>query len=95
MNSVNSWEIFSKGEWEGLVDSLGLSPQQSSIVQHLCAGMSDKQIATEMGISLPTVRTHISRLFMKYGVQDRVHLILFIFKTFRNCCCGEACLRRQ
>ena len=77
-------ETFSKMEWEGLIGQLNLSPQQAKIMECLFNDMGDKQIATEMGISIHTVRTHLARMFIKYGVQDRVGLIMHIFQSFRN-----------
>lgn len=78
--------IFDEKEWKVLVDELALSPRQGEIVHHLFAGRSDKQIAHEMNLALPTVRTHLGRLFAKLNVQDRHELILYIFRQFRYDC---------
>jgi len=84
-------EVFSKNEWDGLVDKLNLSHQQAKIIECLFKGLRDKQIAADMGISIPTVRTHFARMFIKYGVQDRVELIVHIFQNFRTDCNREEC----
>ncbi|MGA2915707.1 MAG: helix-turn-helix transcriptional regulator [Sedimentisphaerales bacterium] len=76
--------VFDEKEWKILVEELSLSPQQGQIVHHLFTGESDKQIAQEMGLAVPTVRTHMGRLFTKFNVQDRVGLIIHIFHHFRN-----------
>jgi len=65
--------------WTGVVADLALSPQQARIVGLILRGMRDKQIAAELGLSVPTVRTYLSRVFVRVGVQDRVELILRVF----------------
>ena len=77
-------KLFSKDEWHELALSLSLSPRQSQIGRHLCSGLSDKQIANAMQISVPTVRTHLSRLFLKFDAQDRNELVIIFFQHFRE-----------
>lgn len=76
--------FLSDQEWIQVRQSLGLSPRQSEIVKHLLLGESDKQIARELRISIPTVRTHLGRLFQKFELNDRVELILHIFNQVRE-----------
>lgn len=66
-------------EWKQIVDQLRLSPQQARIVRRILQGMGDKQIAADLGIGIPTVRTHLTRLYVRLGVVDRVQLILHVF----------------
>lgn len=65
--------------WAKVVQSLALSPQQARIVEALLRGMRDKQIAHEIGLTTPTVRTYLGRIFRRVGVKDRVELILRVF----------------
>jgi DNA-binding CsgD family transcriptional regulator len=76
--------LVSDREWSQLTRSLGLTARQADIVQHLMLGESDKQIARELEISVPTVRTHLRKLFQKFGINDRVELILHIFAYLRQ-----------
>ena len=82
MTLVSKAEIFSEIEWFGIVDELSLSPRQEEIIKCLFLGDSDKQIANDLHIAIPTVRTHLKRLFMKLDVQDRIGLVLRIFYIF-------------
>ena len=77
-------EIFLESEWSELVNELSLSPRQAEVVKHLFLAKSDKQIAGDMHISVSTVRTYLSRLFSKFGVQDRIELMLFVLRRFRE-----------
>jgi len=78
------WPLLSNEEWTRLVNDLTLSPRQAEIVEHLLRGESDKQIARALEISVPTVRTHMGRLFQKFGLNDRVELVLCIFACLRD-----------
>lgn len=62
-----------------VVDTLRLAPQQARILDLILQGMRDKQIAAEMGLGVPTVRTYLHRIFVRANVQDRVELILRVF----------------
>lgn len=88
-------EIFSEIEWKELVEGLSLSPRQAQICKNLLRGLSDKQIAYLLKISVPTVRTHLSRLFLKLDVQDRQELVIHLFQYFREGCRSEICPRWQ
>ena len=86
MALVSSTEIFSESEWMELVNELSLSPRQAQVVECLFLGHSDKQIVLELQMALPTVRTHLSRLFSRFDVQDRTELVLHVFRHFRHEC---------
>lgn len=49
--------------------------RQREIIGLLAKGKSNKQIADELKIALPTVKNHLSVLFRKFGVQNRVELL--------------------
>jgi DNA-binding NarL/FixJ family response regulator len=82
LNRRNEEGIFTDAEMGRLVEELSLSPKQTALIRCLFAGCSDKQIAIRMQIHISTVRTHITRLFRKFDVDDREGLILYIFRHF-------------
>ncbi len=71
--------LFSEQEWTRVTEHLGLPPRQAEILRCVMGGMSDKQVAHATGISVNTVRTHMARLFRKFGSNDRVELIICMF----------------
>lgn len=77
-------ELVSENEWVQLRKTAGLSPRQADIVRHIVRGKSDKQIASELNITVPTVRTHIDRLFRKFDLNDRMELLVYVFVLLRN-----------
>jgi DNA-binding CsgD family transcriptional regulator len=77
-------ELISEQEWTKLQVHLGLSPRQGQIVKEILHAKSDKQIARELDIALPTVRTHMGRLFRKFDLNDRTELIVHVFVSLRK-----------
>src|ERR1035438_2779214 len=48
-----------------------LTPREFDVLEQIVHGKSNKEIATELGISEATVKTHINSLLGKLGVTDR------------------------
>ncbi len=65
--------------WQSVAKQLALSPQQTRIVELILCGLQDKDIAAELSLTIPTVRTYLSRIFDRTGVSDRLALVLHIF----------------
>jgi DNA-binding NarL/FixJ family response regulator len=66
-------------QWLALARTLQLAPRQEKIVELILRGLQDKEIAAELGLKTPTVRTYIQRAFQKLNVHDRVELVLKLF----------------
>ena len=52
-----------------------LSPRQAEILASLARGLSNVDIATQLGISLNMVKEHTSSIFAKLGVANRAEAI--------------------
>jgi DNA-binding CsgD family transcriptional regulator len=57
------------GDWSSLTE------RQREIVQWAARGMSNKQIARQLGISPETVKTHLHHVFEREGVHGRMALL--------------------
>jgi DNA-binding CsgD family transcriptional regulator len=55
-------------------DLAKLSQREIEVANLVSLGISDKEIARRLGIAFPTVRTHLSNVFRKVGVDNRVQL---------------------
>jgi len=77
-------DILTQPEWDRVVHSLTLAPRQADITWQLLHGCGDKQIAQNLGITVPTVRTHLSRLFSKLKLQGRQELVLCVLMLVRG-----------
>jgi DNA-binding CsgD family transcriptional regulator len=56
-------------------EAYDLSARECEVVELLCRGHTNKEIAEMMFISLQTVKDHVSRIYRKTGVRNRVQLI--------------------
>lgn len=54
----------------------GLTARQQQIIEYLCLGYSNAEIASACGTSMFTVRNHLVRLFERFGVSTRTELAL-------------------
>ena len=52
-----------------------LSNRQLEVLTNVAAGLSDKQVASKLGISIKTVRNHLSQVFSKLGAGNRVQAV--------------------
>lgn len=58
-----------------------LTPRELEILQLIARGLTNQEIADDLVISLPTVKTHIGRVLAKTGSRDRVQAVLFAFRS--------------
>ena len=60
-------------------DSLAeLTPREREIVRLIVEGASNKEVASSLNISERTVKGHLSNVFQKLGVTDRLKLMLYV-----------------
>jgi DNA-binding NarL/FixJ family response regulator len=52
-----------------------LTDRERDMVPLIARGLANKEIASELGISAATVRTHIYNLFQKVGARSRIELL--------------------
>lgn len=57
----------------------GLTPREMEVLKLVVSGYANKEIADELGISQQTVKHHITNIFDKLGVYNRLELTLFAF----------------
>ena len=50
-----------------------LTPREVEVLRLLATGASNRAIAAELVVSIPTVKTHVSRILGKLNVQSRAH----------------------
>ncbi len=56
-------------------DEITLTPRETSVLQLLSRGRSNKQIAATLGVSERTVKFHVSALFAKLGASNRTEAV--------------------
>ncbi|WP_429600302.1 response regulator [Sphingomonas zeicaulis] len=62
------------GEIRARIDSL--TPQQKIVLNHLVHGRLNKQIAHDLGVSMTTVKAHVSAILQKLSVFSRTQAVI-------------------
>ena len=60
---------------EEQIKQLGISRREFEVLELIAKGLSNKEIGEKLFISIPTVKTHSSNLFVKLDVQRRTQAI--------------------
>ncbi|MEJ1092760.1 response regulator transcription factor [Microbacterium istanbulense] len=54
-----------------------LTPRELSIVKAIAQGRSNAEIARELHLAEPTVKANLGRVMSKWGVRDRVQVLIY------------------
>lgn len=57
------------------IDQLDLSKREKEVLEYISKGFSNAEIATKMFVSANTVKTHISHIYSKLDVKNRIQAI--------------------
>jgi DNA-binding NarL/FixJ family response regulator len=57
-----------------------LSKREREILQRVADGATTRQVASDLGISPHTVKTHLERIFEKLGANDRAQAVYIAFR---------------
>ena len=52
-----------------------LTPLRASVMELVCKGYTNQQVADELGLSINTVKTQLAFIFTYYDVKNRVQAI--------------------
>ncbi len=63
--------LFDQAAWE----KLGLTSRENEVLQLLVKGYSNAEIASQLFLSVSTIKTHVSNLFFKLEVNSRLKAI--------------------
>lgn len=61
-----------------------LTERELEVLRLVAEGLSNREIATKLVISEKTVKTHVSSLLSKLGLEDRVRLAIYAIKNGLN-----------
>jgi two-component system nitrate/nitrite response regulator NarL len=61
-----------------------LTPRERDVVASVVQGCSNREIATRLGISVQTVKNHLTSAFMKLAVRSRLQLVLRLVEEQRQ-----------
>ena len=55
----------------------GLSGRELEVVRCVSMGLRNKEVAEKLGVSEATIKNHLTSVYSKLGVSDRLELILY------------------
>lgn len=73
-------QITRSGNLKGERDA-GLTPRELEILQHIVAGKSNKQIATELNLSVNTVSVHRANIMDALGIHKTAELVVYAIRN--------------
>jgi DNA-binding NarL/FixJ family response regulator len=79
--AIPSGPDYIKNYLPGKTLSFSLSEREKDILKTMVLGLKNRDIADKLFISENTVKTHISNIFKKFGVNNRAQAILFAMEN--------------
>ena len=62
-------------------DAESLTPRELEVIKLLAAGRKNKELARELAVSEATIRHHLSSIYGKIGVDDRLNLVIYAYEN--------------
>jgi len=75
-------EFLPHDAWLAICRGLHLSEREAQVVSLILRDESEGGIATQLGISVHTVHTHLERLYRKLDVTSRCQVVIRIFRAY-------------
>jgi len=64
--------------WRAVPDAVALTPRHVDVLELVAQGFSNEEIAAQLGLRPNTVKFHISEIFRRLGVRNRIEAIAHV-----------------
>ena len=58
-----------------------LTAREREVLQMIARAMTNAEIASALVLGEATIKTHVARIYMKLGLRDRVHAVVFAYEN--------------
>jgi RNA polymerase sigma factor (sigma-70 family) len=58
-----------------------LTPREREVLVLIAHGLTNREIASSLNVSLETIKTHVKRIFTKIGVHDRAQVVIATYEA--------------
>lgn len=58
-----------------------LTPREIEVLHQVAAGLQNKEVARNLGLSLATVRNHVHNILVKLGVHSKLEAVSLAFRN--------------
>ena len=79
--AILGYQLSNRREQSARIDGPGqLTNREKQVIEVACRGLKSREIALALRISEPTVAHHLTSVYAKLGVTDRVGLIIYAYQ---------------
>lgn len=69
--------------WPPLGGELHFTPRQREILDLAVHGLTDKEIAADLGVAVSTIRTHLERFYRVNGLRNKAEAVA-VWQHYRD-----------
>ena len=64
-----------------IVTAPPVTPREAEVLSLMAAGLQNKEIACNLGLSVATVRNHVHNILVKLGVHSKLEAVSLCFRN--------------